>query len=222
MTPKNGLSPEGESPMENMMRKCLVLASVVFCLAACDDEKNGGPGVDAGETPDAGEDASSTLSTCEILADPSLCWTVAVADLYDCVPDEVGTLSADRTFCSYANGTVIEFQSALPTSTNNFFPDLTVRRADASVCATFRESSGTRQTTAGTITADFFQEPGPKLTLRCNGEVVMTDSFSNVLDCASAGIPLPSWSANLDDTSASLSVGAVGQSSTLFQCNTQP
>lgn len=180
-------------------------------------------GVADGGAADAGAaDGGEASSTCETLADPTLCWAVAVADLYACVPDEPGVLSADRTACTFSDGTEIEFPEPLPTSDASYLPALTVLRPDGSVCATFSESSGVRRVTAAELTATFSQEPGPVLTLRCDGEVVFSDSFSDVIDCASEGVPLPSWSAELDETSASLEVRAVGQSGPLFECMTAP
>jgi hypothetical protein len=139
------------------------------------------------------------------------------------VPTETGELSTDRTNCTFADGTVVELAQPLPTSdTLPFYPQVTVRRPDGSVCATFSESSGTRLVTAGEVTASFSQEPGPTLTMRCDGEVVFSEGFSDVLACASESVPLPSWSADLDETSASLTVAALGRSGPLFSCALVP
>ncbi len=201
--------------MGGMMRAVVGLALVV-CLLGCGGREGG-----ARDGGGAASDGGSTTSTCETLADPSLCWAVAVADLYACVPDETGVLSADRMSCSFSDGVVIDFGPLpLPTSTSTFLPNVTVRRGDGSECGIFYEQSSVRFVSANGLTATFTQEPGPILTLRCDGEVVVSDSFSNVVDCAFEGVRLPGWSAELDETSATLSVSATGQSGPLFRCVT--
>jgi hypothetical protein len=55
--------------------------------------------------------------TCSLLADPTNCWADAAARAAACVPSTPGTLSADRTRCTFADGSQVTFDTPLPNAT---------------------------------------------------------------------------------------------------------
>ena len=63
---------------------------------------------------DDGEDSAvddRIEMTCEVLADPELCWAVGIAEAYDCIPDadSSGTFDANREVCTLGNGITVTF-----------------------------------------------------------------------------------------------------------------
>ena len=57
--------------------------------------------------------------TCELLADPTNCWADAEVRAAACLPMHAtpGMLSADRTRCTWSDGSTVVFETALPTDT---------------------------------------------------------------------------------------------------------
>jgi hypothetical protein len=57
--------------------------------------------------------------TCAVLADPSNCWAAAAAEATTCLAMHAtpGTLSADRTQCTWSDGSKVVFDAPLPDDT---------------------------------------------------------------------------------------------------------
>lgn len=64
----------------------------------------------------AGACGSAEELTCEILEDPGNCWAEAAAAAAARLPPatEPGVLAADRSSCSYTDGTRVVFEQPLP------------------------------------------------------------------------------------------------------------
>ncbi len=65
---------------------------------------------------------SSEELTCSLLADPMNCWASAAARATACLPsrETPGTLSADRSQCTWPDGAQVRFDSPLPTDPFDF------------------------------------------------------------------------------------------------------
>lgn len=186
--------------MSPASRTMLVAIPIVTLGAACGDdasEVDAGPGVDAalGVDAGAGVDASGVAPfECATLSDPAQCWNRLVAELHACTPSGVGTLNAERTECTYADGTTVRFAGAVPT-TGDYRPTFTVLDGAGVECGSF--SSGGLAlgvVSVGAGSASLQQEPGPRLRLSCrDGDVesVAFDApFDEISGCAGEVEPL--------------------------------
>jgi len=218
-----------------------VVAPILMGSLACGEDGNG---MDDGGSRDAGSDAhvtdaasedGSTAPSCDLWRDPSNCWPTAATSLYECVPDEEGVLSEDRTVCNFSDGTRIEFARALPTFLGNYRPDFTVRGPGGDVCGTFFERDeetengveSIRELMADGVVARFVQVPPVRgtptfpestLTLYCNDAEFLSGAFPDVLECAFMGVELPGWTADFDEERAVIGVSADSTTGALFEC----
>lgn len=216
-----------------------VLAGAYACGG---DDRGGDAAADAAtdaqssdSRPDERTEAGGEVPSCDLWRDPSNCWPKAAASLYECIPDEVGTLSEDRAACTFSDGTRVDFARPLPNFLGNHRPDFTIRTAGGDVCGAFFERDeetqngveSIRQLTAGGTVARFVQVPPVRgtpafpestLTLYCDDAVFLSGAFPDVLDCAFMGVSLPGWNADFDEQQVTIGVSADGVSGPLFVC----
>jgi hypothetical protein len=102
----------------------VMLVGVTFTFGCADDtstDSSGGSGGRGGTVGSGGTYAGGTATTagalpvgCEWFAGPN-CWKAAVAEATTCVDgNSEGTFNADRSVCTYQDGTVIAFATPLP------------------------------------------------------------------------------------------------------------
>jgi len=117
------------------------------------------------------------------------CWKQLVDQIALCAPDPeaTGVFTADRTACEYADGTRVEFDTALPTSIPSDYKwRFTVLDAEGSPCVRWDDQGETAmsadlEVTAGGDTVAMWGTPSG-LTLECpDGSAYYTDAPLSVI-----------------------------------------
>ncbi|MDQ3367527.1 MAG: hypothetical protein M3680_19065 [Myxococcota bacterium] len=161
----------------------------------------------AGDPP-----AGAGQLTCAMLAAPTRCWQVALAEVAACAPGEgeVGTLSSDRTSCTYADGSHVAFATP-PSTTSDPDWDFTLTTDDA-LCAAVVVPSGRDDArwTVTTASGPVVFEYGETVRLSCrDGEVFAMSSLA-YLECGFKFAPGDVTRVTDDHVSFSLHGGATG------------
>ena len=164
-----------------------------------------------------GGGGSGKTLTCPMLADPTNCWAAAAASAAAVVPATPGKLSADRTSCSWTDGTTVVFDAALPTDTSLL----------DHLAFTFNGTSGT-----WLFTDTFMNKmelevngkvevsqllPDKTFELVCDDGTTYSTSFNTLFTCQ-APARAPTDGFEVTATSFSFTISAVGVASPLFTC----
>ena len=204
-------------------------ALLVFLASACNGESSStDAGLDTGALTDTStkDGAGAPPFACTSLSDPAQCWNRLARALYACLPTGVGTLDAARTECTYSDGSVVRFASAVPTK-GGYEPRFTLLRPGGATCGSFDSGGFTVGViTSGEQTASLLQETGPRLRLTCSASGVTTTAFdvpySEVSACAGAATPLvpPGYNALVGTKTVRIQIIADGNSasSALIDC----
>jgi hypothetical protein len=156
--------------------------------------------------------------TCAQLADPNNCWAKAAAFAVSAMPMPTapGALAADRMSCSWPDGTLVTFDTALPTdnlSLDHLAFTVTSPRGDWKFVDTFMnhmELTANGKTETSTLASGTF-------TLGCdNGSSYSTD-FNNLFKCT-APARAPTDGFMVTATSFQFTISAVNAPSPLFTC----
>ncbi len=144
--------------------KMLVLGLMLIGILGCDDSEE---------------------LTCEVLAAPDFCWTVAVDEAYACnTATTVGELSADGKTCEFDTGLTATFTPALePTFDVQEFT-IVVTNADGECAKLVDDHNSTisLKTKSGTVDVHVAQKD---YTIECpNGTTYATDKPLDLLACA--------------------------------------
>src|SRR5262245_45751449 len=77
--------------------------------------------------------------TCEYLSDPGNCWAEAAGAARACLPTvaETGVLAADRSSCTFSDGSRVVFDKPLPTDTFDLDRFAFTIEKDGATCASF-------------------------------------------------------------------------------------
>jgi hypothetical protein len=153
--------------------------------------------------------------TCEYIADPENCWADVAQRLKACTPgDEVpAVFEADRRSCTYADGTKIVFDGAMPQDVEQIGEALghlgfSIEK-DGVQCARFVDTFNNRmEMTAGDDTV--VSQLRGDFELVCPGGPTYSSDFDLIFDCAAEGIFGPTDGFELTPTHFSFGVHAAG------------
>jgi hypothetical protein len=147
----------------------------------------------------AGCDGSSQL-TCEYLEDPQNCWAQAAAAAKDCLPADAqsGVLAADRASCSFADGTQVVFDDALPTDIMDLETfGFTIESSDGSKCASFLDTFQNRMELEGGG-KKVISQLRAKFELICDGGKTYRSDFDLLFECAAGSQPTDGFDVTAD------------------------
>ncbi|MBN2797974.1 MAG: hypothetical protein JXX28_02390 [Deltaproteobacteria bacterium] len=198
------------------MRLPLIAAALI--LSACGDDK----------TDDTDVVVEDTL-TCAYLMGEDNCWASTVAESATCLPsEETGELAPDLSTCTFADGTWIDFDPALPLGEEASFDDylwhLTVYRAagTSEPCAELIESDLGLALTALGDTAEVRYSGFYAMDLTCpDGETYHASNAFDLMECESEGMfgNLPGTMYSYSGSSVSFSLlGNEGGEGLSFSC----
>jgi len=159
---------------------------------------------------------SSADLTCAVVADPTNCWARAATAAAACLPSRAtpGTLSADRTKCTWSDGATVTFSAPLPTDQLSFHGiDFMITGAGCS--AHFVDTAANRlELTAGgeTDTASLTQGT---YELACGGGTSYAGSFNDIITCP--GLPTDGF--EVKQASFTFTLVSVATPGALFTCN---
>lgn len=164
------------------------LVMIVLCAGA------------VGATSGCEEGASGDPLTCETLAPPDNCWRDSVSEAYACIDEslENGTFNADRTVCTWSDGTTATFATAVPADPDfDYVWDITIASGGGQ-CARYvsDDNSNTLTTASGTTR---FGSSGASVSLTCpdDSTFVSSDPFA-LLSCdGDVDLPGHGWASSL-------------------------
>ena len=165
----------------------------------------------------AGCGGSSDL-TCKQLADPNNCWAKAAASATACIAmnSTPGLLSADRTTCTWSDGTSVTFDVPLPNATTDLDHlsfDVTGPACSWSFTDTFHNhmelTVGDKTETASLTNGTF--------TLACDDGTDYSTKFNTLFTCA-APAKAPTDGFDLTTTRFTFTISAVNAPAPLFTC----
>lgn len=162
--------------------------------------------------------SSSSDLTCALLASPSNCWAAATTQAAACLAMHAtpGALSADRTSCTWSDGSMVTFDQALPQSTTEL--DHLAFTVTAPGCTwsfddTFMNDMAL--TVAGKTESSELSDG--TLDLICAGGPTYSASLDTVASCA-APARVPTDGFDVEPTSFSFTLSAVNAPTPLFTC----
>jgi len=157
--------------------------------------------------------------TCEYLADPDNCWARAAAATAACLPPatETAVLASDRSSCSFADGTLIRFDDALPNRAEDLERLGFTIETGGSTCARFVDTFENRmEIEAGDYSAVSELHPGGNFELSCgNGKSYEAD-FGLLFECAPGTAPTDGFLVSAD--LVTFMISAVTTPGDLFRC----
>ena len=158
--------------------------------------------------------------TCEYLSDPDNCWAAAAAEAKACLPAsaQAGLLAADRSSCSFSDGTVVVFDDPLPDDTEDLERfGFTIER-DGAFCASFVDTFENRMELTGSGPTVVSQlHPGSRFEVDCGDGHSYEADFGLLFECAAGTQPTDGFFVAPDEvTFMILSVNTPGQ---LFRCS---
>lgn len=138
----------------------------------------------------SGCDDSEEL-TCEVLAQPDFCWTVAVEEAYACTAQTTGDclLTSDYAGCAYENGITASFSPPMDPMVSvidieNI--DITVNNTEGQ-CARFVEDEQGMTLTTASGTVDVGGTSSYRVECP-DGTVYATDNAFDLLNCGEGGL----------------------------------
>ncbi len=160
--------------------------------------------------------------TCEILSDPTNCWATAAAAAKACLPAgnpaQQGVLAADRTSCTFADGTRVVFDEALPTDNLDLERLGFAIEKDGVRCAHFLDTFANRmELEAGGKTVVSELHPGGDFHLHCDGGPDYEAAFDLLFTCPGGTAPTDGFT--VDATTVSFTIVSVNSPGLLFTCN---
>ncbi len=162
---------------------------------------------------------SSSELTCKLLADPTNCWAAATAEATTCLAMHAtpGTLSADRTSCTWSDGSRVTFDAALPQSTaalDHLTFTVTAPGCTWSFTDTFKNHM---ELTVGGKTEIAELQAGGTFELSCDNGTSYTTSFQTLFTCQ-APARAPTDGFDVEATSFQFTLSAVNAPTPLFTC----
>ena len=161
--------------------------------------------------------SGSSPLTCAMLGDPNNCWAKAAAQAAAVVPTTPGTLSADRTTCSWPDGSTATFDAPLPTDTTQL-DHLAFTFSGGGTTWKFVDTFMNRMelTVAGkTETSELM--PDRTFDLVCDDGTTYSTKFDTLFTCQ-APARAPTDGFDVTATSFTFTISAVGVASPLFTC----
>jgi hypothetical protein len=185
--------------MRNLLIPCVVAASLAGC-------------------------GGSSELTCEVLKDPSNCWAEAALALKECFPaDATGVLAADRGSCTFDEGTVVVFDSPLPTDDWDLEELAFDVERDGEPCARFVDTFRNRMelTTEGRMVVAELHA-GSEFHVHCPGGPTYESSFSALFDCAAEGAPPPTDGFTVEPNVVEFMISSITTPGLIFTCAPAP
>jgi hypothetical protein len=158
--------------------------------------------------------------TCAVLADPHNCWAAAAAEAESCLAMHAtpGMLSADRTQCTWSDGSTVTFDAPLPTDTmqlHHLAFTVTAPGCSWDFTDTFMNKMILR---VGNKTEVSQLHPDHTFELSCDDGTSYETDFSTLFTCAGSGAPPPTDGFEVTATSVQFTISAVGAPTPLFTC----
>lgn len=157
--------------------------------------------------------------TCKQLADPSNCWAKAASEATACIAMRTtpGSFAADRSSCTWSDGTMVTFDAPLPNATmdlDHLSFDVTGPACSWSFTDTFHNhmelTVGDKTETATLANGTF--------TLGCDDGTDYSTAFSNLFKCSPA--PAPTDGFSVTATMFQFTISAANAPTPLFTCMT--
>lgn len=162
--------------------------------------------------------------TCAVLADPGNCWAAATSEAASCLVMHAtpGTLSADRTQCTWSDGSTVTFDAPLPSDTielDHLSFTVTAPGCSWSFTDTFMNKM--------LLTVDGKTEvselhPDNTFELSCHDGTSYETSSMGLIDCAGSGGRVPTDGFDVTATSVEFTISAVNAPVPLFRCVSSP
>jgi hypothetical protein len=157
--------------------------------------------------------------TCSLLADPTNCWADAAARAAACIPSRAtpATLSADRTRCTWPDGSQVTFDSPLPNNTIDL--ERLAFDVTGSGCAwRFVDTFQNRmELTVDGDTEVSQLHPDHEFELACSSGTSYTADFDLLFTCQ-APARAPTDGFEVTPTSFQFTLSAVNAPTPLFTC----
>lgn len=156
--------------------------------------------------------------TCKQLADPNNCWAKATTEATACIAMRTtpGLFAADRTTCTWSDGTTVTFDAPLPIQTTDLDHlsfDVTGPACSWSFTDTFHNhmelTVGNKVETSTLANGTF--------TLGCDDGTDYSTDFNNLFKCA-APARAPTDGFDLSATMFQFTLSAVNAPTPLFTC----
>jgi hypothetical protein len=157
--------------------------------------------------------------TCKLLADPTNCWASATAQATACLAMHAtpGTLSADRTSCTWSDGSRVMFDAPLPQSTTAL-GHLTFTVSAPGCTWSFTDTFHNHmELTVGGRTEIAELQPDRTFDLRCDDGTTYSTSFDTLFTCQPPA-RAPTDGFDVEPTSVQFTLSAVNASTPLFTC----
>jgi len=158
--------------------------------------------------------------TCEVLQDPENCWAKAAGAMRACLPGlpAMGTLSADRTSCTFPGGARVVFDTALPSTTEQLETfGFTAFDASGAECGSFLDSfQNHMHLEAGGSLAVSELHAGSEFHLHCGGGPSYEGDFDVLFTCPAFSAPTDGFS--VAPAQVSFTISAVTTPGELFRC----
>lgn len=158
--------------------------------------------------------------TCDLLADPTNCWASAAAEAAACLASRAApaTLSADRTTCTWADGSRVVFDEPLPANTIDL--DHLSFEATGNGCSwSFTDTFMNRmELTVNGRTVVSTLHPDHEFELACADGTSYSADFDLLFTCTDPA-RAPTDGFEVDANGITFTISATGLSSPLFTCN---
>lgn len=158
--------------------------------------------------------------TCAVLEDPGNCWAKAAAEATSCLAMRAtpGVLSADRTACTWADGSSVTFDAPLPTDTAEL-DHLSFSVVGPGCSWSFTDTFMNRmELTVGLETEVSQLHPDHTFELACHDGTSYETDFSNLFTCAGSGARAPTDGFEVTATSFEFTISAANAPVPLFTC----
>jgi len=143
------------------------------------------------------EEEDAAELTCDVVSDPSFCWTEMVAAAYACVDGELleGELSADGLSCAYSDGTSIVFDEAV-SDADDYQWTFSILTSSGDTCARYVEDAMSMTLTVGADEVAVTPSGMMGIEVSCpDGSAFATSNLLGLLDCEDGVVPGHSYSA---------------------------
>jgi hypothetical protein len=165
---------------------------------------------------------------CAYLESSANCWRSVASAALSCLPgsSEIGTLSADRSTCSFASGDTVTFTPPLPAPTTAAVPvqwNFTVTTSSGAACLSFNQrTDGTMTLTVQGDTVTVTDIGAKGLALTCPDGTTYANP-AGLMSCADASLYslLPAYGSALSSATAYFALtGATGADTeeAIFTC----
>jgi hypothetical protein len=187
--------------------------SIALLLTAC-----------GGGSKETDEPKEVTL-TCAVI-ESDWCWSTAVEEAALCLDDEqTGVWTSDRTSCDYADGSRVDFDTAVPTDVfdnDTWLWSFTVYDGSGAECARFVETdTGLTLTTAsGTVSESI--SGFAAITMTCpGGEELYNNNAFDLFECEGGSLPGYGYSGDADISWSLLGDPRPDEYGQVFTCYTE-